>query len=97
MDTMVTDAFSGRAARAKRTRYALEMEESRSRLPDFPQMFALSAPLSDADAKGDFAFHLYGQAAALNRELPAAQLMRTLVAEAGGIFDALSAGKRTPA
>ncbi|OHV86213.1 NAD(P)H-dependent flavin oxidoreductase [Mesorhizobium sp. ORS 3428] len=95
MDTMVTDAFSGRAARAKRTRYALEMEESRTRLPDFPQMVALSAPLS-ADAKGDFAFHLYGQAAALNRELPAGQLVRTLVAETNAVFEALSAGKTTP-
>ncbi|WP_254634147.1 nitronate monooxygenase family protein [Mesorhizobium sp. GbtcB19] len=94
MDTMVTDAYSGRAARAKRTRYALEMEEIRTRLPDFPQMFALSNPLGDAGhARGreDFAFHLYGQAAPLNRELPAAELMRTLVAEARGIFAALSA------
>ncbi|MDX8519651.1 NAD(P)H-dependent flavin oxidoreductase [Mesorhizobium dulcispinae] len=92
MDTMVTDAFSGRAARAKRTRYALEMEESRMPLPDFPQMYALTAPLGDADhAKADFAFHLYGQAAALNRELPAGELMRTLVAEAKEIFGMLSA------
>ncbi|RRI04500.1 nitronate monooxygenase [Mesorhizobium tamadayense] len=97
MDTMVTDAFTGRAARARRTRYALEMEESRTRLPDFPQMIALSAPLSDVGAKGDFAFHLYGQAAALNRELPAGQLVRTLVAETGEIFDALSAARRSAA
>ncbi|SFN58408.1 nitronate monooxygenase [Mesorhizobium sp. NFR06] len=97
MDTMVTDAFSGRAARAKRTRYALEMEQSRTQLPDFPQMIVLSAPLSNADARGDFAFHLYGQAAALNRELPAGQLVRTLVAETGEVFDALSTGKTTPA
>ncbi|WP_312891308.1 NAD(P)H-dependent flavin oxidoreductase [Mesorhizobium silamurunense] len=91
-DTMVTDAFSGRAARAKRTRYALEMEESRTPLPDFPQMYALTAPLGDADhARLDFAFHLYGQAAALNRELPAGELMHALVAEAKGIFDTLSA------
>lgn len=92
MDTMVTDAFSGRAARAKRTRYALDMEESRIPLPEFPQMFALSEPLGDArHEKEDFAFHLYGQAAALNRELPAGKLVHALVAEAKGIFDALSA------
>ncbi|BCG91661.1 NAD(P)H-dependent flavin oxidoreductase [Mesorhizobium sp. 131-2-1] len=93
MDTMVSNAFSGRAARTKRTRYALEMEEQQTRLPDFPQMYALSGPLGDADAamgRGDFAFHLYGQAAALNRELPAAQLLRMLVAEADAIFRALS-------
>lgn len=97
MDTMVTDAFTGRAARAKRTRYALGMEESRTPLPDFPQMVALSAPLGDAGAKGDFAFLLYGQAAALNRELPAGELMRMLVAETGEVFEALSAGKGRPA
>ncbi|RJT42402.1 nitronate monooxygenase [Mesorhizobium waimense] len=94
MDTIVSDAFSGRAARAKRSRYALEMEESRTRLPDFPQMYALSAPLGDAGhakGNGDFDLHLYGQAAALNKELPAGQLMRTLVAETKAVFDALSA------
>lgn len=93
-DTMVTDAFTGRSARARRTRYAVEMEKTRSRLPDFPAMYALSAPLSEAaQAKesGGFAFHLYGQAAPLNRELPAGELMRTLVAEAAEIFGALSA------
>jgi len=93
MDTMVTDAFSGRAARAKRTRYALEMEKRRARLPDFPSMYALSAPLSEAERskeRGDFAFHLYGQAAALNRELSAEELVRSLVAETAEIFGALS-------
>ncbi|OBQ95275.1 hypothetical protein A9K66_05405 [Mesorhizobium sp. AA23] len=97
MDTMVTDAFTGRAARARRTRFALEMEVNRAHLPDFPQMVALSAPLGEAGAKGDFAFHLYGQAAALNRELPAGELMQTLVAETGEVFEALSTGKTTPA
>lgn len=94
MDTMVTDAFSGRSARAKRTRYALEMERGRGRLPDFPLMYALSAPLSDAERakeNGDFAFHIYGQAAPLNRELSAGELVRTLVAETAEIFGALSA------
>jgi nitronate monooxygenase len=92
MDTMVTDAVSGRSARARRTRYAAEMEESRMRLPDFPAMYALSEPLIEAGqarGSGDFAFHLYGQAAALNRELPAAELMRRLVAEAAAVFGSL--------
>ncbi len=51
-------------------------------------MYALSGPLTEAE-NGDFAFHLYGQAAALNRELPAAELMRLLVAEAATIFGTL--------
>lgn len=92
MDTMVTDAFSGRSARARRTRYASDMERNRMRLPDFPAMYVLSEPLSEAKTaqdSGDFAFHLYGQAAALNRELPAAELMRLLVAEAATVFSSL--------
>jgi nitronate monooxygenase len=88
MDTMVTDAYSGRSARARRTRYASDMERSRMRLPDFPAMYALSGPLSEAEG-GDLAFQLYGQAAALNRELPAADLMRLLVAETASIFNSL--------
>jgi nitronate monooxygenase len=93
MDTMVTDAFSGRAARAKRTRYALEMEKTRARLPEFPLMYALTAPLGEAErskGRGDFTFHLYGQAAALTRELSAEELMRNLVAETADVLRALS-------
>ena len=94
MDTMVTDAFSGRSARARRTRYAVEMERTRARLPDFPSMSVLTAPLGNAERakeRGDFAFQLYGQAAPLNRELSSEELMRTLVAETAEIFGALSA------
>lgn len=91
-DTVVTDSVSGRSARARRTRYAAEMEKSRMGLPDFPAMYALSQPLieaGEARGTGDFAFHLYGQAAALNRELPAAELVRHLVAEAAAVFGSL--------
>jgi nitronate monooxygenase len=93
MDTMVTDAVSGRSARMRRTRYAVEMESSRMRLADFPAMYALTAPLGEAKRASkseDFAFHLYGQAAALARELPAAELMRQLVTEAGSVFKSLN-------
>lgn len=93
MDTMVTDAFSGRAVRVKRTRYALEMEKRRAPLPDFPSMYALTAPLwgtENAMQNEDFAFHIYGQAASLNRELSAAELMRSLVSEAREVFGRLS-------
>jgi nitronate monooxygenase len=86
-DTMMSDAFSGRSARTKRNRYAMEMERSRERLPDFPSMSVLSAPLGQSE---DFAFHLYGQAAALNRELPAAELMRALVAETAEVIGSLA-------
>jgi hypothetical protein len=39
MDTMVTDAFSGRAARVKRTRYALEMERMRALVAETNTVF----------------------------------------------------------
>lgn len=91
-DTMVTDAFSGRSARAKRSRYAQEMAERGRRLPDFPSMYALSEPLLEANSttgNGEFAFHLYGQAAALNRALPAAELVQ-LVAETREVIRCLA-------
>jgi nitronate monooxygenase len=65
------------------------MAEHRTRLPDFPTMYGFSDPLSEAGASRgapDFQFILYGQAAALNRELPAAGLMAQLLDEAQAIF-----------
>ena len=93
MDTMVTDAFSGRAARAKRTRYAVEMERNRTPLPDFPTMYLLTEPLGAAEKNSqgeDFAFHLYGQAASLNRELSATEFMRILVSETHEVLELFS-------
>jgi nitronate monooxygenase len=81
-DTMVTDAFSGRAARAMRSRYAVEMERNRRDLPQFPQMYALSGPIRNAAAEADASFLLYGQAAALSTELGAGELVDRLVREA---------------
>jgi nitronate monooxygenase len=92
-DTTVTDAYSGRCARAVRTRYSAEIAKNREPLPDFPSMYALSDPLVEAAyARGneDFAFHLYGQAAALTRELPAGELVRSLVRESAEVFGYLS-------
>ncbi|MGF1611515.1 MAG: NAD(P)H-dependent flavin oxidoreductase [Kiloniellales bacterium] len=83
-DTRLTRAFSGRPARAKSNRYIETMAEHRALLPDFPTMFGFSAPLMQAGATtGDpnFQFLLYGQAATLNRELPAADLVALLVDE----------------
>ena len=55
------------------------------------RMYGFSDPLHEAaaaDGDPNFQFLLYGQAAALNRELPAAELVETLVAEAQEILDA---------
>ncbi len=85
-DTMMTDAFSGRAARARRSRFAQEMERTREPIPDFRHMYALSQPICDASDDDEASFHLYGQAAALNREIPAAELIATLADEAFAVF-----------
>jgi nitronate monooxygenase len=92
-DTMMSDAFSGRPARVKRCRYTLEMAGHAFRLLDFPSMYALSEPLWEADraaGRGDFAFQLYGQAAALSRAMPAAELVRRLVAETREVIRSLA-------
>ena len=80
-DTMVTDAFSGRSARAMRSRYAEEMEITRQPLPAFPKMYALSGPIRNAADDSEASFFLYGQAAALSKELPAGDLLDQLVKE----------------
>ncbi len=61
------------------------MAEDRAALPDFPTMYGFSDPLREVSEKrgdSDFQFLLYGQAAALNRDLPAAELMERLIDEA---------------
>ena len=89
-DTLVTDAFSGRQARAMRSRYAEAMEASREPLPAFRQMYDLSDPLVAAGPEDEVSFHLYGQAATLNREMAAADLIGKLTGEATEAFARLS-------
>lgn len=85
-DTMVTDAYSGRSARAKRSRYAEEMERHREPLVAFMHMYELSEPIRQSADDREASFHLYGQAAKLNREMPAAELVAVLVQEARDVF-----------
>jgi len=83
-DTRLTLAHSGRPARARRTPYIDAMAQDRTPLPDFPVMYGLSAPLQRAAAKrgdDDYQFLLYGQSAALAREMPAGALVEKLAAE----------------
>ena len=91
-DTIVTDALSGRSARAMRSKFAEEMEQSREEMLAFRSMYSLSQPIMNAADDTNASFHLYGQAAGLNRDLPAADLFAHLVAEAAGVFERLSAG-----
>ncbi len=89
-DTIVTDAFSGRSARAMRSRYADEMEVSRQELPPFPQMYALSGPIRSAADDDDASFFLYGQAAALTKEIAAGDLVARLVHQAKEVMTGLA-------
>ena len=79
VDTLVTDSFSGRSARTRRSRYAEEMENNRQLWPPFPQMFSLSGPIRNAAPDDEVSFYPYGQAAALSKELPARQLVEMIV------------------
>ena len=94
--TEVTKAFTGRPARSLRNRYVEHMAEQVGRdgegLPEFPLMMALHGPLRAASAERDLPDFIplwSGQAAALGTDLPAEDLVRRLVAEAGAAFERL--------
>ena len=80
--TTITRSFSGRPARAIRNRLTdLEALDPM----DFPAQFSISGPLATAAAEqgsSEFLAMWAGQAAPLARELPAAELVRVIVAEA---------------
>jgi nitronate monooxygenase len=93
--TRLTRAFSGRSARAMNNRYIAEMAQVRDRLPDYPTMYGFSDPLQEAAGrlgKGGFEFFLWGQAAALNRERGAGELVQLLVDEAQQALRAAASG-----
>jgi nitronate monooxygenase len=81
-------AVSGRPARAHRNRYIDAMAAETGPLPEYPLMYGLAEPLLKT-GDSDFQFLLYGQAAALAREEPAAEVVARLVAEAGRVLDHL--------
>jgi nitronate monooxygenase len=82
--TRMTKAFTGKPARVLANRYVLEMADAEDDALAFPLQRMLSAPLAQAAAargSGDFMALYAGQGAPLARELPAAELLETLVAE----------------
>jgi nitronate monooxygenase len=82
--TAVSAMFTGRPARAIRTRLGEELERiSMDALP-FPVQTSVVSPVSSAaleQGRPELGFLLAGQAAALSRRLGAAELVATLVAE----------------
>jgi nitronate monooxygenase len=79
-DTAVTLAISGRANRVSASPFVCRMAGAGTPHLPFPLHYALSGPLAEAGGE-DYAAHQYGQAAALARALPAAELMARLVRE----------------
>jgi len=93
--TRVTRLFSGRPARGIRNRFLEEMAEFEDQAAPFPVQYGLTTPLREASAKsgsGDFQSMWAGQAMALNRALPAADLVKRLVEEAQAAMKSLSGG-----
>lgn len=92
-DTHLSRAFSGRPCRARRNRYSEALAVSRPALQAFPLMYNYSGPLKRHGIDNhdlDFQFLLYGQAASLNRNQTAAELIARLTAEAESVFTQFS-------
>ncbi|MFV3415789.1 NAD(P)H-dependent flavin oxidoreductase [Pseudomonas nitroreducens] len=83
--TEVTAAISGRAARGMVNRLFTDVGSSSGpALPDYPITYDAAKALTAAAAakgNGDFAVQWAGQGAPLAREMPAAELVSTLMAE----------------
>ena len=90
--TVLTQSISGRMARALRNRYVEEMHPHHHEALAFPLQYSLTGPLQAASAEAgtdDMLAMWAGQAVALNRAMPAAELLETLVEEARQAFAAL--------
>jgi len=86
--TALTNIFTGRPARGIVNRIVEEIGPIASDAPAFPRAAPALAPLrAHAEQRGstDFTSLWSGQAAALGREMPAAELTRTLWAEASAV------------
>jgi nitronate monooxygenase len=91
-ETTMTVAFSGKQARGVRNVLTETAERERWAVLPFPAQMKLTAPLRQASAREgspDLFSAWSGQAGSLGRPLPAAELVRTLVAEAEDTIDRL--------
>jgi nitronate monooxygenase len=95
--TVLTNVFSGRAARSIRNRLIRELGPLSSQAPAFPLAAAGTQPLrlaAEARGSADFSPLLAGQAAALACEMSATALTRKLANEAGALLARLADGGR---
>lgn len=94
--TALTNVITGRPARGFNNRVIREIGPITDLVPAFPLAATALAPLrakAEAAGSGDFSPLWAGQGAALGRELPAAELTRTLAAETQALLRALGASK----
>jgi nitronate monooxygenase len=83
--TALINVFTGRPTRGKVNRFARELGPMDPDVPAFPLPALDLAPLrskAEAEDLADFAYALFGQSAALSRNVPAGELTRTLAADA---------------
>jgi len=78
--TVLTDVMSGRKARSIKTRLIEELTQQNLNPLPFPAQYSWTLPLGQTDDK-DFLELFAGQSIALTREMPATELVRTLVDE----------------
>ncbi len=93
-ETLVTEMFSGKPARAIANRFVRETHERAAPQLVFPAQNALTGKLRTAAAKAgipDFVAMYAGQATPLSRALPAAELVAALEAETLECLDRLAA------
>ena len=88
-DTRISYSVSGRPSRAVENRLMRETAAITTQAAPFPRQYGLFGPLAEESLKRgspDFVATLAGQAVAMNRQMPAVELLETLVAEAQAIL-----------
>jgi len=91
--TALTNVFSGRPARSLINRVMREVGPMSDQTPAFPTAGGALAPLkakAEAEGRADFSSLWSGQAAALGRAMPAADLTKKLADEAAALIRALA-------
>jgi nitronate monooxygenase len=97
-ETLLTNAFTGRPARAIASRFPLDVGLSDA-APDFPLPMGELPPLrakTEQEQRRDFSPLWSGQAAALATEMPAKALVEKLTQDAFGRFAQLGGGSHSP-
>ena len=91
-DTVITDVFSGRPARAIRNRFIREMENHKDKVLPFPAQMSIGRVLRQVSAQQsnpDFVSMWAGQGAKLTEDRPAGELIEKMIREFKAVTDSL--------